>query len=67
MDQKENKVYFSKLSDPQEFPELYSIQIEINALYAKILEAQSQMLSCPLITIEDKHKDFYNKFDKILK
>lgn len=61
-----NKVYFSKLVKPEEFPELHSIQLQINELYAKIITTQEAM-SVPLITVEDKHKDFYTKFDKILK
>ncbi len=61
-----NKLYFSKLSNPEEFSELHSIQLQINELYSNILESQKQMGICS-ITVEDHHKEFYNKFDKILK
>jgi len=76
MDQKENKIYLSTLSKPEEFPDLHSMQVKINELYAKILASQEEMSKTRLFNIkvndyviwkEDHHKEFYNKFDKILK
>lgn len=70
MDQKQSKQFAYVNYDIAE------IQKQFNELYTKILVSQEEMSKTRLFNInpndytlwkEDNHKEFYNKFDKILK